>query len=199
VTGAVFFALAVIVGVGSTILAWSQVRRAAAPTKGDPATLATTLQRLPAETRLRELLCRAEPGSWEHALAAEALHAPDDSAQVAIVNLALAEVEHELSERAGWPQVSVRIALLGAALLAFGARLADQDQSSWSLAIGAVGGIAALSCMEARRSADRHAAKQRRAIDDLVAVTFGDGLKAAGVATRRAPERRARWRARRGK
>jgi hypothetical protein len=197
VTGAVFFALAVIVGIGSAVLAWSQVRRAAAPTKGDPVALAVALQRLPAETRLRELQCRAESGSWEHHLAVEALDMPDESARVAVVNLALAEVEHELNEGAGWPRASFRIALLGAALLAFVARLADESQSRWSLAIGAVGGLAALFCMEARRSAERHAATQRRAIDDLVATTFGDGRRA--MALGRARERRARWRARTGR
>lgn len=196
VTGAFLFALAVLVGAGAAILAWSQVRRAAAPTKGDPAALAAALQRLPAETRLRELRRRAEPGSWEQQLATEALETPDESARVAVVNLALAEVEHGLSEGAGWPRASLRIALLGGALLAFVARLADEDQIRWSLAIGAVGGLAALSCMEARRIAERHAATQRRAIDDLVAATFGAGLTAA--APRHAPDRRARWRARRG-
>jgi hypothetical protein len=198
VTGVVFFALAVMVGAGTAVLAWSQVRRAAAPTKGSPATLAATLQRLPPETRLQELRRRTEPGSWEHQLAADALDAPDEAVRAVVVNLALAEVEHELSQGAGWPRASVRIALLGATLLAFVARLADEDQSSWSLAIGAVGGLAALSCMEARRSADRHAVAQRRAIDDLVATTFGERLNAAAAAPRRALERRARWRARRG-
>jgi hypothetical protein len=202
VTGAVFLALAVIVGVGSAVLAWSQVCRATTPTKGDPAALAVALRRVPAGTRLRELQRRAERGSWEHELAVEALDTPDEPARVAVVNLALAEVEHRLSEGADWPRTSLRIALLGAALLAFIARIVDRDQSRWSLAILAVGGLAALSCLEARRSAERHAAKQRRAVDDLVAAVFSDGLRARGlgrgalIATR-ALERRARWRTRR--
>ncbi len=187
-TGAVFLALAVIVGVGSAALAWSQVRRAAAPTRGNPAALAAALRRLPAETRLRELWRRSERGSWEHALAIEALDTPDEPARVAMVNLALAEVEHALSEGEGWPRTSLRIALLGAALLAFVARLVDRDQTTWSLAILAVGGLAALSCLEARRSAERHAAKQRRAVDDLVAAVFGRRRRGSGRGT--APWRR---------
>lgn len=184
-TGAVFLALAVIVGAGCAALAWSQVRRAAAPTQGNPAALAAALRRLPAETRLRELSSRAERGSWEHQLAVEALDAPDGPARVGVVNLALAEVEHRLGEGAGWPRTGLRLALLAAALLAFIARLVDRDQTTWSLAIAAVGGLAALSCLEARRSAERHAAAQRRAVDDLVVAVFTDGLEAGATPSRR--------------
>jgi hypothetical protein len=156
------------------VLAWSQARRAAAPTGGDPAALALALKRVPQAERLRELHRRAPPGSWEAELAAEALAAQTETGRVAAVNLALSEVEHTLSRGAAWPRTGIRIALLGAGFFAFAAYLYDQDQFKWSLGIVGIGVVAALSCVEASRSAERHATKQRRAIDDLVAATFGD-------------------------
>jgi hypothetical protein len=174
VTGAIFLVLAVLVGVAAGALAWTQARRAASPTRGDTAGLALSLKRVPACDRLAELGKRAEPGSWEHALAHDALAASGQSARIAAVNLALADVEHALRLGAGWPGASVRIALLAAALLAFAAYL-DGCGIKWSLVIVAVGGAAALTCVEAGRSARRNAARQRRAIDDLVAVVF-DGM-----------------------
>jgi hypothetical protein len=170
----VFLALAILAGVASAALAWSQVRRAAAPTGGDPAALALALKRIPPAERLRELHRRAPPGSWEAELAAEALAAETDAGRVAVVNLALSEVEHTLSRGASWPRTGIRIALLGAGFFAFAAYLSDRDQIKWPLCIVGVGVVAALSCVEAARSAERHATNQRRAIDDLVAATFGD-------------------------
>lgn len=192
-TGAVFFGLAVLVGVGSAALAWSQARRVAALTRADPAALALALKRIPVEKRLGELLRRAEPGSWEHELAAEVLAAPSDSAKLAAVNLALGDVEHALARGAGWPRAGVRIALLGDVLLGAVAYLADATQVRSSLGMAAIGVVSALTCIEAARSAERNAAKRRRGIDELVAATFGDGLKAAEAGPRRtAAERRRR-------
>jgi hypothetical protein len=174
VAGAAFLALAVLAGIGSAMLAWSQVRRAAAPTGGDPAALAVALKRFPVAERLHELHRRALPGSWEHDLAAEALAAPGEPARVAAVNLALSEVEHALTQGAMWPRTGIRIALLCAGVLAFAAYLSDTSQIKWSLCIVGIGAVAALTCVEAARSALRHAERQRQAIDELVAAAFGD-------------------------
>ncbi len=169
----VFFVLAAAVGVASAALAWSQARRAASPTGSDPAAFALALKRVPAKDRLEELLRRAAPGSWEHDLAAEALAAPGQDAVVAAVNMALAEAEHALSRGAEWPKAGIRIALLGAAFLAFAAYLSGGGQVRGPLSIVAVGVAAALACVEAGRAARRNAERQRRAIDDLVTVLFG--------------------------
>jgi hypothetical protein len=195
VAGPVLLAIAVLLGLGAISLAWSQVRRAAAVRRGDTpvstAALARALKRLPSEERLGELARRAERGSWEHQLATEALAAPGGAAQVATVNLALADMEHTLTEGAGWPRSSVRIALLGTGLLAAAAYLADGEQIRWWLSIVAIGGVAGLACFEAGRRAEHHAAQRRRAVDDLVAAAFGDGAAGGGdIAPRRARRRR---------
>jgi hypothetical protein len=185
VAGFVFLALAVLAGAGSAVLAWSQVRRAAAPTGGDPAALALALKRLPVEERLRELHRRAPPGTWEHDLAAEALATEGETGRVAVVNMALSEVEHALTRGAAWPRTGIRIALLGAGFFAFAAYLSDQDQIKWPLCIVGIGAVAALTCVEAARSAERHATSQRRAIDELVAAAFGEvGRETRGDAAR---------------
>jgi hypothetical protein len=194
VTVAVFLALAVLVGAGSAALAWSQARRVAALSRGDPAALALALKRFPVEQRASELRNRAEPGSWEHELAAEVLAAPTDAAKVAAVNLALGEVEHALARGAGWPRASVRIALLGDVLLGAVAYLADATQVRSSFTMAGIGVVAALTCVEAARSAERNAAKRRRGIDELVAATFGDGLRAVETGPGRAGAGRRRRR-----
>jgi hypothetical protein len=200
VGGGVFLGVAVGVGVGAAALSWAQARRAAAPTRGDPVALALALRRLPPSERLGELLRRARPGSWEHELAAEALSAPGEAARVSAMNLALAEVEHVLTRGAGWPGTGLRIALLGASLCAFAAYFAEGGRIQWSLSILGVGAVAALACVEAGRISARNAMRQRRAIDDLVAVAFGDApsasaaTKPAGAAGRATAARRARRR-----
>jgi hypothetical protein len=194
----VYLALAILADVGSAVLAWSQVRRAAAPTGGNPAALALALKRVPASERLSELHRRAPPGSWEAELAAEALAAQSEAGRVAVVNLALSEVEHTLSRGAAWPRTGIRIALLGAGLFAFAAYLTDRDQLKWSLCIVGIGVVAALSCVEAGRSAQRHATNQRRAIDDLVAAAFGEAREGAADAARPGASRNVPKRRRRG-
>jgi hypothetical protein len=198
VGGAVFLAIAVLVGIGVAALSWSQVRRSAAPTGGDPAALALALKRVPAKERLGELSRRARPGSWEHELAAEALAAPDDVARLAAMNLALAAVAHALTAGALWPRTGVRIALLGAALCGFAAYVAEGGPSKWLLAIVLIGGVAVFACVEAGLRAARNATRQRRAIDELIAVAFDDMVKADAAPGARALRRvRAGRRARR--
>jgi hypothetical protein len=175
VVGAVLLALAVLLGAGATSLAWSQARRTSVGIAGDYAALTVALKRLPIAERLGELARRAEPGSWEHALAVEALAAADGAAQVAVVNLALAEVEHTLTEGAAWPRTGVRIALLGPGSLATVAYLDEADQTRWWASMVAIGCVAAVACFEAGRISQRNAEHRRRAIDELVAATFGDG------------------------
>jgi hypothetical protein len=192
VGGPVFFALAVLVALGTAALAWSQVRRTAALAGGDRAALALALKRFPAPERAGELLRRAEPGSWEHDLATEVLATPDERARVAAVNLALIELDHALSEGAAWPRSATRIALLGGALLAFGAFLADGGQLEWSVFIVAVGVAAAATCSAAARSATRNAAAQRRSVDDLIVATFGRALVGDVAGRSREPRSRRR-------
>jgi hypothetical protein len=167
----------VIVGVASAALAWRQAQRAAAATGTDLTSLVASLRRVPAGERLTELHRRAEPGSWEHDLASEAVAAQSPDAQVGAVNLALSEADHALTHGADWPRSGIRIALLGAAFLAFAQYLFGSGELKWSLSIVAIGGVAALICVEAGRSARRSVLRQRRAIDDLVAVVFGDALR----------------------
>jgi len=179
VAGPIFLALAVLVGVGSAALAWSQVRRTATLIKGDPAALSRALRRLPPKERVEEMRSRTEPGTWEHDLAEELRSISEESAQVAAVNAALSELERTLVEGADWPRSALRISLLGALLMAFGAYLVDPSQLRWALAIVATGGGAALLCVEAARAAKRNETRQRRVVDDLVAVVFGDRLPIA--------------------
>ena len=125
-TGAVFLGISLLLALACSALAWSHVRRVLGATRGDLTSLSATLRRVPAADRVRRLLERTEPGSWEHELAAEALAAPDEDARVAAVNLALADVEHTFRRSVGWPPAALRIALLGAAFVAFCAYLGDQ-------------------------------------------------------------------------
>ncbi len=192
--GASFVALAAVVGLGAVALSWSQARRAAAPTGGDPTALALALRRLPVSERLGELLRRTSPGSWEHDLAAEALVAPDDAARIAAMNLALAEVEHALTEGGLWPRTGVRIALFGAALCGFAAYFADGGWSKRVLAILLIGAGAALACVEAGQRAARHATRQRRAIDELIGAVFADMPKGDAAPRRALAGRRRRRR-----
>jgi hypothetical protein len=186
---AVLLGIAVLVAIGATALAWRQVRRASAGLGKEQIALTLALKRVPFAERLGELARRAEPSSWEHQLAVEALAAPDRSAQVAAVNLALSELEHALTEGAAWPRAGVRIALLGTGLLASAAYIVAGAQIHWWLSILALGCVAALACFEADRSSRRNAAQRRRAVDELVAATFGAGAHPADDAGANAPRR----------
>jgi hypothetical protein len=187
-------ALAVVVGLGAAALAFRQAQRAGAPTGNDTAALARALRSVPPGDRLAELQRRAAPGTWEHDLAADVLAASGDDARVAAVNLALAEVEHTLAEGAGWPRAGVRIALLGAGCLAFAAFISGGGTLQGPLVVLAVGGLSALACFEAGKSAARSAARQRAAIDELIVAVFGaappgDAASRRTVAGRPAPGR----------
>ena len=58
-------------------------------------------------------------------------------------------------------------------LLGFSEYIEDPAQLEWALATVAVGGVAAVACVEARRSGERAAERQRRGIDALVATALG--------------------------
>jgi hypothetical protein len=171
--GALFLALSVLVGLASAALAWGHVRRVTGATGADPEALALGLKRVPAAERIAELQRRARPGSWEHGLAAELLAAPGEGAKIAALNLAISDADHAMTRTARWPLTALRIALLGAGVLGFSAYIEDPAQLKWALATVAVGGVAAVACVEARRSGQRAAARQRRGIDALVAVALG--------------------------
>lgn len=171
-TGAVLLGVSLSLALGCAALAWSHVLRVLGATRGDLVTLAAALKRMPPADRARGLLDGTTPGSWEYELAAEVLAAPHDDARVAVVNLALSDVEHTLRRGAGWPPASLRLALTGAALLAVCAYVGDPAQPRWALAILGVGALAAVTCVEAGRAGERNVQRQRRAIDALVAVTM---------------------------
>lgn len=182
-------ALAVVVGAGCAALGWAHARAVARVTSTDMGALVIALKRLPQDERLPALSRRAKPGSFEHRVASEALAETDDRAKIAAVNDLLAEVEHALEARAGWPSAGIRIALFSAMLLGVIAYVAVHELR-WALTIVAIGGASALACVEANRAAQRGAASQRRAIDDLVLAAMGD----LGEAAPAAPERRSRRR-----
>jgi hypothetical protein len=195
VTGAVLLGLAALLALACAALAWTHPRRVLAATGADAAALGQALRRLPVADRLRGLLERTAPGSWEHELAADALAAPDGHARVLAANVALADMEHALRRSAGWPRAGLRIGLLGHALLALSVYLADPVQPRWAAAILAVGGATALACVEARRSGEREAVRQRRAIDALLGVALPDGPIAPelGAGAPSDGEQQARW------
>jgi hypothetical protein len=190
--------LAVLLALGCGALAFGHVRAVLSVTRGDTEALTRRLMRVPAPERVQALLDGTEAGSWEHALAAEVLAAPNEGARVAAVNLALADAEHELERTARWPPTALRLAALGALLLGGAAYLADGDDLRWLLSILAAGGVAVLGCIEAGRSGDRHAARQRRAIDALVATALPlsealpEGRAASAATASPAPRRRRR-------
>lgn len=171
-TGAVFLGPALALGVASAALAWAHVRRVLGAVRADTEALALALRRVPAAERLAALRDRTEPGRWEHELAVDVLAAAGDEARVAAVNLALGDVEHALGRTAGWPGTALRIALLGGGVVAFLAYLVEPGQLRWPLAILGVSALAALTCAQARRTADGHADRQRRTVDGLVAAVL---------------------------
>jgi len=171
-TGAIFLGIYVAAGVASGALAWSHVRRVAGAARGDLEPLALALRRVPAAERPAALRDRAAEGSFAHDLAVELLAATTEDAKVAAVNLALSDAEHALVETASWPRTALRIALLGAGICAFLAWVSEPDQLRWPLAVIGGGAIAALTCAQAQRTGERHAERQRRAIDGLVTAVL---------------------------
>ena len=189
---AFFLGLVTVVCGGASALAWIQARRTASPDLGKVLALARALKQVLPQDRLLELQRRADPGSWEHELAADALAVVPGSL-IATVNLALADLEHYLTGRTTWPHAAIRIALLGAALVACFAYL-DGGSLERSLGIIGIGAVAAMTCYEAERAARRNAARQREAADALVATVFshldqGDGEREGPTRTARATGR----------
>jgi len=165
-------ALAVVVGAGSAALSWFYARRVIGATSGNALALATTLKRVPEHERLAELARRAPPKSWEQQMATEALEAREDDARIAVVNDALSELDHALRLGATWPGAAMRIAVSGTLLLGIVAYISERELG-WMLAIFAAGAISAVASLEAQRSARRHVAAQRAAVDALVDAVFG--------------------------
>lgn len=184
--GVVCLVLSVLLGAGCAALGWSQVRRILGVMRADPVALTVALKKVPAPDRAHELQRRTEPGTWEHELAESALAVPGEDAGIAAVNRALADIDHALSQGARWPSTALRLSLMGAGLLAVAAFVADPGQVKWPAAILASGGVAALTCVEAGRSAERNLERQRKAIDALVAVAFevAEGQAAPAVEPR---------------
>jgi hypothetical protein len=173
VTIAFLSVLAAALGLFAAGLAWTHARRVARVTSGEARALATALKRLPATSRASELERRAIPGSFEHVIATELQHAPDDAAKIAAINDALLDVEHALRQGASWPRAGIRIALAGGLLLGLSAWLATGNVRAAVIFV-AIGGASALLCVEAGRSAARHTAAQRADIDALIGVVAGD-------------------------
>lgn len=179
-----------ILGVGCAALAWSHARRIGqVASSTDVDALVIALKKLPEAERLPALCQKSRPGSFERRVASEALTAPSDRAKIAVVNDALADVEHSLRVGAGWPSAGIRIALFGAMLFGVVAYLTARE-IRWALAIVGVGGVAALACVEAKRAAQRSAEAQRTAIDALVSVALGHLAEGAPDISRRRVRRR---------
>lgn len=153
-------------------IAWKHARRVARLTSGNTRSLASSLKRVPEGSRASELAQRAPSGTFEHTIATELLAASDDAARIAAVNDALLEVEHALRQGATWPRAGIRIALAGGLLLGLSAWLATGNLRA-AVVLVAVGGASALLCVEAGRSAKRHAEAQRADIDALITVVLG--------------------------
>lgn len=188
--------LAAALGLFASGLAWSHARRVAGLTLPGTRSLTASLKRMPEEARPAALEGRAPPGSWEHGVATELLHASDAAAKIAAVNDALLEVEHALRQGATWPQAGIRIALASGLMLGLTAWLATGNLRA-AVILVAAGGISALLCVEAGRSAKRHAEAQRNDIDALITVVMGQLADQAprpgerrGLAERRPSRRR---------
>lgn len=194
-TGAALLGVSLLLAFACAALAWAHVRGVLRVTRADASALALTLKRVPQGERLQGLFKRTEPGTWEHELAREALAAPHEDARVRAANLALADLEHALLRAAGWPRAGLRIGLLGHAFLALAAYLADRAHPAQIAAILVVGALTALACVEARRSGDRAAVRQRRAVDALLGVVFSEGpaSPSPGPGARSGGEQQARW------
>lgn len=153
-------------------IAWTHARRVARLTSGSTRSLASSLKRVPEASRAGELAQRARPGTFEHTVATELLGASDDAARIAAVNDALLEAEHALRLGATWPRAGIRIALAGGLLLGLSAWLATGNLRA-AVILVAASGASALLCVEAGRSARRHAEAQRADIDALITVVVG--------------------------
>ncbi|MFO0762302.1 MAG: hypothetical protein U0359_38035 [Byssovorax sp.] len=189
---ALLIAMAVVLGAGCAWLSWAHVLRVGRATSGRASALAVALKRVPDAERVDELSRRADPGSWEHRFACEVGAAPTAAAKIVAVNDALGELDHLFQAGAGWPSAAIRIALFGGMLLAVSAWL-DEHSLGAALGIALTGVLSAGACFEAKRSAERRVAAERKAIDDLVAVAVGS-LDAGDEPM--PPERRARRSAR---
>jgi Flp pilus assembly protein TadB len=172
VTIAILSVLAAALSLFAAGLAWTHARRVARVTSGEARALANALKRVADESRASELERRAPAGSFEHTIAEALRDAPDDAAKIAAVNDALLDVEHALRQGAGWPRAGIRIALSSGLLLGLTTWLATGNLRA-AVILVAVGGASALLCVEAGRSAARHAAAQRADIDALITVLVG--------------------------
>ena len=171
-TIAILSVLAAALSLFAAGLAWSHARRVAHVTSGEARALATALKRVAEESRAGELERRAPAGGFEHTIAAALRDAPDDAAKIAAVNDALLDVEHALRQGAGWPRAGIRIALSSGLLLGLITWLATGNLHA-AVILVAVGAASALLCVEAGRSAARHAEAQRSDIDALITVLVG--------------------------
>jgi len=187
---ALLLTLALLLGLGCALLAWSHVRRVGEATSSDIVALTLALKKLPDAERLPALARRAPPASWEQRLAADLLEAPTAAAKIAAVNDALADIDHTFRAGAAWPSGAIRIALFGGMLLGVTAWLAAQHLTG-ALGIVAASALSAAVSFEAKRSAERRVVAQRRAIDDLVTALVG---RLAPDASAPLPERRSRRR-----
>jgi len=196
VTIAILSLLAAALDLFAAGIAWKHARRVARLTSGSTRSLASSLKRVPEAARASELAQRARPGSFEHDIATELLGAPDDASRIAAVNDALLDVEHALRQGAAWPRAGIRLALAGGLLLGLSAWLATGNLRA-AVILVAVGGASSLLCVEAGRSAKRHAETQRVDIDALITVLLGHLVdppplpgEARGLSGRRPSRRR---------
>jgi hypothetical protein len=184
--GPALVALAGLTSAACAYVSLRRLRRVATATAAHTASLASALRRVPREDRVRTLADRAPSGTWEHHVATELLDAPAE-ARVGLLNEALAELDHALSQGEGLPAACARLSLLTGGLCAILAFLASLRAAA--LADVALGAMGAAASAELGRRARLEVVARRGAVDALVQTLAGE-LEPAGPPSR-APRR---WR-----
>ncbi|EYF08939.1 hypothetical protein [Chondromyces apiculatus] len=184
-------ALALALALACAAGAWRYRDKVRRLSGGDVEATARSLRKLPREERLVALSQCAPRGSFAHRFALTVMEVRGDDARIAAVNELLAEAARVLDVGAAWSAVGTRLGALGGLLLATLMYLVGGPPAM----IAAVLGLAATGAILAATlgaSARAEAERQRRSLDDLVAVVMGD----SGEAPERAasPGRRQRTR-----
>ncbi len=168
----VFVAITLVVSLVCLALSWAQIRRISECTAPNLKELTRLLKKTDQSHRIDELFRLSAPDTWEHKLGAELLETSDQSHKIFIINDTLADVDHRLGERSGWPRASVRLCGFGTMLCAVSALLMKPDMTVLLMVLG-TGGAGALMCALASRKAAQEIASARENIDAFVSALLG--------------------------
>ena len=185
-----FVAITLLVSSACLALGWAQLSRLNKYPAPNLSELTLLLKKTDQSNRIEELLKYSGADSWEHRLGAELKNAPGESYKIAVINDALADVDHLLRERSGWPKASVRLCAFGTMLCGVGAMLVRPDILVLLMVLG-VGAGGALLCLMTSQKAERKAARARENIDAFILALMGMRAPGAASAERKAPKRRA--------